>query len=118
MRADRRGARVCAPLQRTGRVDALFTEYQQTTRQIPVGIFDVPSLDLKVSILVALANALESTVDALVLRPASATTDPAPLVAELAAVVDSLGSLSPAHQRRVAAILRGYLSVAPDETPQ
>jgi transcriptional regulator with XRE-family HTH domain len=72
--------------------------------------------DLKVSILVALANALESTVDVLVLRPESATTDSSSLVAELAAVVDSLGPLPPAHQRRVAAILRGYLSVAPEET--
>ena len=68
------------------------------------------------SILVAIANALESTVDVLVLRPEAATAAPAPLVAELAAVVDSLSPLPPAHQRRVAAVLRGYLSVAPDET--
>ena len=70
--------------------------------------------DLKVSILVAIANARESTVDALVVRPESMSTDPLPLVAELAAVVDALAPLPQAHQQRVAAILRGYLSVASD----
>jgi transcriptional regulator with XRE-family HTH domain len=70
--------------------------------------------DLKVSILVALANALESTVDALVVRPATAADAQAQLVAELAAAVDALTPLSPAHQQHVAAILRGYLSAIPD----
>jgi transcriptional regulator with XRE-family HTH domain len=68
--------------------------------------------DLKASILVALARALETPVDALLI--ASAQHAPPPLVAELGAVMTELGALPPLQQRQVAAIVRAYLSAMPE----
>src|SRR5689334_18246305 len=71
--------------------------------------------DLKVSVLVALARALDVPVDRLIVAaetPADATH--VQLVTELEVVVDALAPLSTAHQRQVAAILRGYLSALPE----
>jgi transcriptional regulator with XRE-family HTH domain len=70
--------------------------------------------DLKVSILVAIARALDVPIDTLIVPPEAAGGEHAPLRAELAAVVDALPPLSQAHQRQVAALLRGYLSAMPD----
>jgi transcriptional regulator with XRE-family HTH domain len=70
--------------------------------------------DLKVSILVAIARALEVTTDSLIVAPAKVDDPHPPLVTELAAVVDALAPLSPAHQHHVAAILRGYVSALPE----
>src|SRR5262249_20989512 len=70
--------------------------------------------DLKVSILVAIARALEVPIDQLIVAAEAPDRDQTQLVAELSAVIDALGPLPPMHQRRVAAILRGYLSVVPE----
>jgi transcriptional regulator with XRE-family HTH domain len=67
--------------------------------------------DLRVSVLVALATALAVTPDDLLAIPPQQTGSA--LVTELSAVVNELASLSPAHQRQVAALLRGYVSAQP-----
>jgi transcriptional regulator with XRE-family HTH domain len=68
--------------------------------------------DLKASVLVALARALETPVDVL-LMPSSQHA-PALLVAELTAVITELAALPQAQQRQVAAIVRAYLSAMPE----
>jgi transcriptional regulator with XRE-family HTH domain len=73
--------------------------------------------DLKVSVLVAIARALEVPVDQLIVASNAAGAgdgDQNQLVAELSVVVSALAPLSPTHQRQVAAILRGYLSILPE----
>ena len=65
--------------------------------------------DLKASVLVALARALDVPIDTLIVAP-ERSAETAQLSAELSAVVESLAPLSPAQQRQVAAILRGYLA--------
>jgi transcriptional regulator with XRE-family HTH domain len=70
--------------------------------------------DLKVSILVAIARAFDVSTDTLIVAPEPEGDDHAPLTAELSAAVDALSPLSQAHQRQVAAVLRGYLSAMPE----
>src|SRR5687768_3834103 len=67
--------------------------------------------DLKASILVALANALDVSVDAL-LSASGRHIDGTP-IPELAAVMTELLQLPEPQQRQVAAILRAYLSSLP-----
>ena len=69
-------------------------------------------LDLYASVLIALAHALQTPVDSLLV--ASAQHAPPAVIAELTAVVGELASLSEAQQRQVAAIVRGYLSAMPE----
>jgi transcriptional regulator with XRE-family HTH domain len=68
--------------------------------------------DLRASVLVALARALEVPVDSL-LHP-SLRQAPTALTPELVEVLADLARLSPAMQQQVAAILRGYLSTLPE----
>lgn len=68
--------------------------------------------DLKASVLVALARALEVPVDSL-LHP-SLQQIPNVLTPELVEVLADLARLAPAMQQQVAAILRGYLSTLPE----
>lgn len=65
--------------------------------------------DLRVSVLLALARALDVTPNDLLL-PSGATAT-SPLVAELTAVMPALAGLPAPEQRRIAAMLRGYLNV-------
>src|SRR5262245_27484976 len=67
--------------------------------------------NLMASVLVALARALATPVDALLI--ASAQHAPPPLVAELGAVMTELGKLPPSQQRQVAAIVRAYVTTMP-----
>jgi transcriptional regulator with XRE-family HTH domain len=67
-------------------------------------------LDLRVSVLVALADALNTPVDALLVKKHQHAT---PTIPELTALAEQLGLLSEAHQRQVAAILRAYLASIP-----
>jgi transcriptional regulator with XRE-family HTH domain len=69
-------------------------------------------LDLKASVLVALARALDSQVDALLDVPYHQGR-PA-FIAELTAALSRLADLSPAHQRQVAAIVQTYMSTLPE----
>jgi len=68
--------------------------------------------NLRASVLVALADALDTPVDTL-LDGAHQRTKPV-FEAELTAILDQLSKLSPAHQRQVAAILQGYVLTMPD----
>jgi transcriptional regulator with XRE-family HTH domain len=68
--------------------------------------------DLKASVLVALARALETPVDALLM--ASAQHIPPALIAELTAAITELATLPQAQQRHVAAIVRAYLAALPE----
>jgi transcriptional regulator with XRE-family HTH domain len=70
--------------------------------------------DLKVSILVAIARALDVPIDTLITAEETGGGDRASLTTELSAVVDALVPLSQEHQRQVAAVLRGYLSAMPE----
>jgi transcriptional regulator with XRE-family HTH domain len=70
--------------------------------------------DLKVSILVAIARALDVATDTLLIAPEAEGAGQAPLTAELSAAVNALSPLSQAHQRQIAAVLRGYLSTMPE----
>src|SRR5947209_3013957 len=63
--------------------------------------------DLKASVLVALARALETPVDALL--TAEYRYSHSELLAELTAVVNEFGRLSEGHQRQIAGMLRSYL---------
>ena len=68
--------------------------------------------DLKASVLVALARALEVPVDSLLhpsLRHVPPTFSP-----ELEAVLATLAQLSPVMQQQVAAVLQGYMSKLPE----
>jgi hypothetical protein len=60
------------------------------------------------------SHVLDVQVDTLLVAPEAAGGDHAQLVAELSAVVDALNPLSEAHQRQVAALLRGYLVAMPE----
>ena len=68
--------------------------------------------DLKASVLIALANALEITVDTL-LPISSNHRQHSSLSPELEAIVEEIGHLPASQQRHIAAILRGYLSGLP-----
>jgi len=68
--------------------------------------------NLRASVLVALAHALDVAVDTL-LAAAHQHTSPA-FVAELTAAIHGLMNLSPAQQRQVAAIVQGYVSTLPE----
>jgi transcriptional regulator with XRE-family HTH domain len=68
--------------------------------------------NLRASVLIALAHALDVAVDTL-LAAAHQHTDPA-FVAELTAAIQGLTNLSPAQQRQVAAIVQGYVSTMPE----
>lgn len=73
--------------------------------------------DLKASVLVKLAQTLEVSIDDLVGITSHQTYE---IIGELIALLPLLQQLSPAHQRQVAAILRGYLTTLPvpsDESP-
>jgi transcriptional regulator with XRE-family HTH domain len=63
--------------------------------------------DFRVSVLIRLAQVLDTSVESLLHTPYHRTR-PA-LGTELAAVLDQVESLSPAHQQRVASLLRWYL---------
>ncbi len=67
--------------------------------------------DLKASVLVALARALNVPIDALVGGPADLESG---YVLELTAVLPEVARLTEAQQRQVAAILRGYLDTLPN----
>jgi transcriptional regulator with XRE-family HTH domain len=68
--------------------------------------------DFRASVLIRLAQTLGTTVDALLLTP---EPPPQPTFSgELAAVLPDVQILSRLHQRRIAALLRAYLSVMPD----
>ncbi len=71
--------------------------------------------NLDAAVLVALARALGTGVDALLATPTEPR--PSPLVSELAVVMPELGQLPDADQRRVAAVLRAYLLATPDRKP-
>lgn len=68
--------------------------------------------DLMASVLVALAHALDTPVDALLI--ASAQHAPPPLGAELTAAITELAALPASQQRQVAAIVRAYVSAMPE----
>lgn len=68
--------------------------------------------DLRASVLVALARALEVPVDFLL--HSSLRQVPIELTPELVEVLADLALLAPALQQQVAAILRGYLSTLPE----
>lgn len=65
--------------------------------------------DLKVSVMIAIANALDVTVDSL-LPPELSHVQRGKLSAELETTLSELSLLPEAQQRHVAAILRGYLT--------
>ena len=67
--------------------------------------------NLRASVLVALADALDTPVDTLLDR-AHQRASPV-FEAELTAILSQLSRISPAHQRQVAAILQSYLSTIP-----
>jgi transcriptional regulator with XRE-family HTH domain len=69
-------------------------------------------VDLKASVLVALAHALDVPVDSLIATPYQHSALGA--VAELTAAMAALTALSAAHQRQVAALVRAYVSSMPD----
>jgi transcriptional regulator with XRE-family HTH domain len=68
--------------------------------------------NLKASVLVALAHALETPVDTL-LAGAHQRATPA-FVAELTAILSRVSTLAPAHQRQLAAIVQAYLATMPE----
>ena len=68
--------------------------------------------DLRASVLVALARALQSPVDALLV--AEDSQHQPVFIAELTAAVQRLADLSPAHQRQLAAIVQAYLATMAD----
>jgi len=68
--------------------------------------------DLRASVLVALARALQSPVDALLV--AEDHQHQPVFIAELTAAVQGLADLAPAHQRQLAAIVQAYLATMPD----
>ncbi|HEX6292940.1 MAG TPA: helix-turn-helix transcriptional regulator [Herpetosiphonaceae bacterium] len=65
-------------------------------------------VDLRASVLVALARALQTSVDSLVVPPQD--QPPSATVLELSVVYAELAQLPSVQQRQVAAILRAYLS--------
>src|SRR5438309_1833300 len=65
-------------------------------------------LDLRASVLVALARALDTTIDSLLAAPYQRSHPP--MIPELAAVMTEVAELPEAHQHQVAAILRAYLT--------
>jgi transcriptional regulator with XRE-family HTH domain len=67
--------------------------------------------DLRASVLVSLARALQTSIDSLVVEAQSHL--PAQLERELLALVSELAELPAAHQHHVAVILRAYLSALP-----
>lgn len=67
--------------------------------------------DLRASVLVALARALDVPIDELINGPAGRE---ASYVLELTAVLPEVARLTEAQQRQVAAILRGYLDTVPN----
>jgi transcriptional regulator with XRE-family HTH domain len=69
--------------------------------------------DLRASVLIALADALSTPVDTLLTPPHKHTTPTA--LAELVAVIYDIQRLSDARQRQVAAILRAYLAMMPEQ---
>jgi transcriptional regulator with XRE-family HTH domain len=69
-------------------------------------------VDLRASVLVNLARGLDISVDALLIDPPQQAQSV--LVAELSATLTDIAPLSKTHQRQIAAMLRGYLSVIPD----
>ncbi len=69
-------------------------------------------VDFRASVLVALARALQTSVDSLLVTPHEQTQSA--VVLELAVVYAELAQLPPAQQRQIAAILRAYLSALPD----
>ncbi|MBA3825915.1 MAG: helix-turn-helix transcriptional regulator [Ktedonobacterales bacterium] len=72
--------------------------------------------DLKVSVLIAIANALGVAVDSLL--PADLSHEQrGPLSPEVETILAEIAQLSMEQQRHVAAILRGYLSGLPDVPP-
>ena len=68
--------------------------------------------DLRASVLVALARALQSPVDALLV--AEDHQNQPVFIAELTAAMQGMADLSPAHQRQLAAIVQSYLATMPD----
>lgn len=69
-------------------------------------------VDLRASVLVALAHALALPVDAILAAPYQ-HSDPG-FGAELTVAIAALTSLSTGQQRQVAALLRAYMSVVPE----
>jgi transcriptional regulator with XRE-family HTH domain len=69
-------------------------------------------VDLKASVPVALARALDTPVDTLLVAPRG--HDSSALVLELSAILGEVAKLSPAQQRQVAAIMRAYVSALPE----
>lgn len=69
--------------------------------------------DMRVSVLVALARALQTPMDLLLVEPVAAPA----LGAELTGAIAALGQLAPAQQRQVAALLRAYMSALPENSP-
>jgi transcriptional regulator with XRE-family HTH domain len=67
--------------------------------------------DLKVSVLIRLAQALEVSLDALV---ANSTNPPPKLIGELEILLPPLQQISPANQRQIAAVIRSYLETIPE----
>ncbi len=67
--------------------------------------------DLKVSVLVRLAQALEVSLDSLV---ANRTLSPTELIGELEILLPHIQQVSPAHQRQIAAVIRSYLATMPE----
>lgn len=67
--------------------------------------------DMRVSVLVAVARALQTPVDLLLVEP---IVTPA-LGAELTGAIATLAELAPAQQRQVAALLRAYVATLPED---
>jgi transcriptional regulator with XRE-family HTH domain len=67
--------------------------------------------DLKVSVLVRLAQALGVSLDLLVANSINSRSE---LIGELEILLPQLQQLSPAHQRQTAAIIRSYLATMPE----
>lgn len=70
--------------------------------------------DLRVSVLVGIAGALGTSVDALLSAPYG-RAGASGVIPELAGVLSELESLSEKHQRQLAAILRAYLESLPEQ---
>ena len=66
--------------------------------------------DLKVSVLVRLAQALEVSLDSLV---ANSINPPPKLIGELEILLPQIQHVSSVHQRQLAAIIRSYLATMP-----
>ncbi len=70
--------------------------------------------DIRLSVLLGLARALDVSVEKLVKAPQTDSGQPPQLVQELAAAVASLDTLAPEFQLQLAAIINAYLSTRPD----